>query len=512
MDNSIQVDVFDVQLGAAMLLQFRDDLERPVRVLADGGSPHHDASDYPPERVLGLLEEAFAAFGDTTRRLDLIIGTHYDADHLKGLEPIAADESVEIGEAWLPPVVNDTDPGVRLGRVRTQDFLAHQMAQSDGDDVLVRYQAAKLEVCNRIRDLELSIGEPSAREKNWSDPDGDEDVFARHVREARAALGVRSAALDDHGNSDPHVDDGAQSAWQWRVWDLADTKHAVEWTAKTGSKITQAALRQELALIRAAEAKKAINAKALNNLVKALAARKIPMQYRFIEPGEPATFGWRSAERRFAPSNAALGENLRLTLIGPSRALVDKHRDIIPQASLQWKLGIQQIPIEGVTPSNQLSYALVFESRRQRILVSGDTGFDDFRSSRTEPYFDALLQALKPLHIVQVSHHGGANSHFYRVLEAADYRDQPDPAYLTVSHATDDPHRPSATFDLFIGRMRRPRSHLNILFTGRPDPERAKNFLDLIVPVTPSGPGADRGDARLSFGKRWRVVRHAVGL
>jgi hypothetical protein len=70
-----------------------------VRVLADAGVK---ASGYPVDHVHRKLQEVFESFGDPHRGIDLIIGTHYDEDHLRGLVPIIADETVDIGEAWLP--------------------------------------------------------------------------------------------------------------------------------------------------------------------------------------------------------------------------------------------------------------------------------------------------------------------------------------------------------------------------------------------------------------------------
>ena len=73
---SIQVDMFEVQLGAAILLQFKvgDDV---VRILADAGIK---TSRYPKDHVLKKLLPILSK--GNARRIDLIIGTHYDEDHL----------------------------------------------------------------------------------------------------------------------------------------------------------------------------------------------------------------------------------------------------------------------------------------------------------------------------------------------------------------------------------------------------------------------------------------------
>lgn len=84
--------MFDVQLGAALLLQF-EGAKGQVRVLADAGHRKY--------KVAGKLTAAFADFADGDRRIDLIVGTHYDADHLAGLVDVIKDPTLDIGEIWL---------------------------------------------------------------------------------------------------------------------------------------------------------------------------------------------------------------------------------------------------------------------------------------------------------------------------------------------------------------------------------------------------------------------------
>src|SRR5947209_20430335 len=83
----IQVDMFEVQLGAALLLQFQTDRGRTIRVLADGGERRRFATGEVKQKLLAAVD----SFGGGRRQLDLLIGTHYDADHLDGLVPIIDD-------------------------------------------------------------------------------------------------------------------------------------------------------------------------------------------------------------------------------------------------------------------------------------------------------------------------------------------------------------------------------------------------------------------------------------
>src|ERR1035437_3661491 len=88
----IQVDMFEVQLGASLLLQFHAADGDPVRVLADGGQGP------PINDIQKRLTDAFQTFGDGERRIDLLVGTHYDADPLDGLIPIINDPTITIRE------------------------------------------------------------------------------------------------------------------------------------------------------------------------------------------------------------------------------------------------------------------------------------------------------------------------------------------------------------------------------------------------------------------------------
>src|SRR5262249_20335878 len=87
----------DVQLGAALLMQFRNTDGQVVRVLADAGVDPR--SGYQQNHVLGPLNQAMGDFDPTNKRIDLVIGTHYDADHLEGMIPIVSDRSIEISSS-----------------------------------------------------------------------------------------------------------------------------------------------------------------------------------------------------------------------------------------------------------------------------------------------------------------------------------------------------------------------------------------------------------------------------
>jgi hypothetical protein len=166
--------------------------------------------------------------------------------------------------------------------------------------------------------------------------------------------------------------------------------------------------------------------------------------------------------------------------------------------------------VKTVTPSNQLSYVVRIEHGGQGILVAGDAGFVDFKRGRRQ-YHQALLDALLPLHVVQIAHHGGANAHFYHVLAAAHFPEQTDHAYLLLSHATKDVYRPSREFRLFVEKIRRVGEDVSILFTSEPRHEKVASFADLIARATALG--KDRGDVQMLFTQgAWTIKQHLVDI
>lgn len=170
---------------------------------------------------------------------------------------------------------------------------------------------------------------------------------------------------------------------------------------------------------------------------------------------------------------------------------------------------------ESITPSNQLSYIFILETKGQRILVSGDSGCYGFRE-RGGDYYKELLRPLAPLHLVQIAHHGGHNYDFYNALLAAGFADQADRAFLLLSHAKHDLYRPSMAFQEFIERIRRDADQVSLLFTSVPDYLKVEEYRDLIHPTVPARPGLEEGDLRLSYrltdGSGWTVDRHAVSV
>jgi hypothetical protein len=528
----IQVDMYAVGLGAGLLIQHRLPGSAHVRILADAGMGH----GYAAEGVHDRLPEALSAFDENAeRRIDLIIGTHYDADHLKGLVPIVEDDSIDIGAVWLPPIKDDTGeiPGHPSD---ASDFLPQAFFDSPGDELLLEYLAKK----------RLKIEEAAREEQFVEDVLSDGSNFPsaskryRRVRRDHPVLEGRPSIADyeryfdaeemrwtpETGSEAPHDTDVFNSSVPDAVERARRALAATEF-AKSGpsARLSFSPTNARLALallanIRKATARSAITAINLHMVVTALKQRAhaVRPECHYIASGEPARFVWEAGKRRFIKRAKGGSGGVVLSLLGPSEDLVEKHREKLPIGAYMFALAKDFTPIkrEGITASNQLSYILTLESSEQRILVSGDAGCYGFMDE-SKQYFPRLLQALKHLHVVQIAHHAGHNYDFYNALLKSGFAEQTEFAHLLLSHDVEDKSRPSAAFAEFIAQIREEEDDVRLLFTSRPLKEKVRDFDELICDVvSPTGP-ADYGDARLVYGgsgrsKVWTVEKHVVAV
>ena len=534
--SKIQVDMFEVQLGAALLLQFKDNKNRNVRILADAGI---HASNYKKNHVHNKLPKAFKDFGgkDNDRRLDLIIGTHYDKDHLNGLIPIIKDKSIEIGAAWMPPVANDTEYHFADAHIEDENFLIHQFTSDDGDDRLRKYLSNKLDECNQLYQQEYSIfngphdfsmrtrladihtyyanGDFVLQHTEETEIDSLKVLLGEHLENASKILQDGESSHADRDIGIPMDADGlAALPWKRNRQSIASFPQqfgSFEKFLPPESRFPMRDLdRQRLAGIRESIASDAINAGYLHQVATALRARKIPTFSRRIDDGQPQRFIWKSDSRQFVPRKKASSDGPTLTLLGPSEHLIRKHWNQLPIGEYMMLAVGKEFPLGGgITASNQLSYVVRIEDNEQGILVSGDAGFVDFKPQGKRTYFKKLLNALLPLHIIQVAHHGGRNAHFYRGMLKAKYAEQKDKSFLLLSHKTHDKYRPSDVFGKFIEEVVDDGDAVRLLFTSEPKLDRVRDYIDLIHPTI--GRQADRGDVRISFdGKKWSVKKHAI--
>ncbi len=336
----IQVDMFEVQLGASVLLQFKSPEGRVVRVLAD------DGHRMPTGDVHLKLTSAFEAFGCNERRIDLLIGTHYDADHLDGFVPIIKDRKILVGEAWLPPVANDTERHAFDESLSDRHLLPNQFYSVAGRQVLLRYLNAKRHVCESLKPV---VGE--GKEESGSANELNEEnvlwlaplLFGKHRDEAIKSLRSRHEAYS-HADDEPCLppdrrdflraidwNDSWKSWLAYRQWPFDDDPDKAINFLKAAPEGSIEAYNS--AQIRKSAACDAINAVSLAEVVEALRERKVPMVCQMIPDGTPRRFVWRSLSPtlgRFEGGTQLSAHGPEITLLGPSESLVRKHWNRLP--------------------------------------------------------------------------------------------------------------------------------------------------------------------------------------
>ncbi len=525
----IQVDMFAVELGLSVLLQFKSE-DDTISVLADAGSKKYDVN----EKLKNVIE----AGTDGKLRIDLMIGTHYDSDHLNGLVDIICNPDIEIGKAWMPPVANDVRPHFPTSELQNEAMLGIQFAGEGGDRILDEYLRYKEQICLSAREVEHWYDEsnridgssdiseterkPDIPPKRREDESGDGEwdrLFQAHLEEAYRTLGVEKAGHADLDIRIPNeLDEEIEMMFRRARFSIIKKNGQLHVDYQRIFSIYINGIdhrvgRKLFSHIRVSAAKDAINAKSLAKVVEALKKKKIKTCYKMIEDGQPLKFFWDANDRRFTPAQKSetvqksKANEPSFTLLGPSRGLVNKHWQILPTGT--YSAFLQTVPVKKITPSNELSYIGIFECYNQRILISGDAGCVDFMPAKDQPFHPKLIDQLKKLDIVQVAHHAGHNAHFYNCLLKSEFVCQSSLAYLLLSHRAYDRVRPSDIFSEFIQKLGKDKDKVQLLFTSTPCESKVHDIKDLIAGTV--GPAKCSGDVRLIFDcAKWHVKSHHV--
>lgn len=525
---SIKITMYYVGLGAAMLLEFRRS-DRTVTVLADGGDAGAGI------RVANEVAETLGPVGGAegpARPLDLVIGTHYDEDHLDGLtELVGRGVTIPVREIWLPPVADDTLSGSRsasgLGSAdvtgrspKDEDTLATRFAGDGGHeafDTYLRDKAATLDQLDEFEQIfELRSGADEPDADSSRDLGGrDEALGLTRFRRVRGAARRRLAVSGvEHVSGGDVLETGALAAYARYVWHLshpdAGPMERMRFAAR--GPVERPLLEMAVASIRNAVCTDAINAGALIRLVDALRTRpEIRRRQIWCEEGQPIEFGFDGASGRF-DRRSVRGPGPRLTLLGPTARLIADRRDILPVGALAMTRLQPYERLTDLTDSNQLSYVVRFDHEEQGVLITGDTGFDGFAvgSDSVWRYHPDMVRHLRDLSVIQVPHHGGICRHFYRVLDAAGFPQMSKPVYLLLSHEQGSAHRPGNQFMNYAARLGAGHP-ARLLFTAMPRADKASALRPLAEPAT-IVPAALPGNAVLEFDGTWRVERHSVQL
>jgi beta-lactamase superfamily II metal-dependent hydrolase len=557
---SIQIDMFEVQLGAALMLQFRLQNGDIVRVLADAGV--NKSSRYKREHVYDKLfddngpKSVWTDFSSSKPpKLDLIVGTHYDEDHLNGLIPIIEKLDLEIEEIWLPPVQDD-DAKVSIDSVSSgESNLVQRMIADDSGMALKRYVSRRLDLIEEVDKIYKTVSEQFDRNndshveqlrkiqewrQNWKKYSKDKlledsssilDFFEDQLSYANKMLGQEGQdhALECQEDEDQAFFDVVEKLkyqfhdFPWtstiglgRFGIFKDTLNR-QWQSDSIFRSDQIALET----IRKSAAKEAINATHLNSVVNAIKYRRSKgrntrIVSESISQGMPRYFRWNGI--KFEEANRPCSSELGFHLMGPSHELISKLHDKLPIGSYLLAYRAANLKSGSVTPSNRLSYVIRFHLNDQAILITGDAGFSDFAPARSTNYYPDLLNLLKPLHVVQIAHHGGNNHHFYQALDAAGMPNQRDWSFLLLSHAFQDASRPRSEFSRFVAQFRNNgQEDVSVLFTSQPLKSKVATILDSIHPAVPASQRANKGDVRLTYpdvrdhcrgGTLWKVQKH----
>jgi hypothetical protein len=305
----IEIHVFEVQLGAALLLRLEDSGGEPVTILADAGI---NAATYSQDHVARKLRVILGSGqgGTNSRPIDLMIGTHYDQDHLAGMIDVA--DQFTVTEAMLPPIRKPRHSAAvptTTARVESMDL----------DD---------------IGDLPLLV-------------DLKDEEFAEHIAELeRIASDAVSELLSLGFTAEEFVDLETEVLVPDEEFDL-DTQTASLWQVPPGLVVAQ------LSRIRASAHKGAIVAKWLHRLVKKLKSKNVPIRALDIQAGSPEYFVWDKVAAKFinvVSSAYASSAEPKFTLLGPSRQLIAHHARKLP-IGVYFALH-RKIPLKPVTASN----------------------------------------------------------------------------------------------------------------------------------------------------------------
>lgn len=170
MSTAIRIEVLPARLGDCLLVECRrDGGDPPWRMLVDGG---------PPDCWATTLRPRLARLPADQRRLDLVVVTHIDSDHIGGLIPFFRDDTLdlEIGDVWfnghlhLPDRVTGESRSVGQGEQLTTELLGDDTAPAHpwnkafcGGPVTTSEDGAFVEVPTAAGEPRLTLLSPTSK-------------------------------------------------------------------------------------------------------------------------------------------------------------------------------------------------------------------------------------------------------------------------------------------------------------------------------------------------------------
>ncbi|ADB48752.1 ComEC/Rec2 family competence protein [Conexibacter woesei] len=486
--DGLNVAFLNVEQGDSTLVRLHGD--RSWAALVDGGyaryyARHHDwVATHAPH-------------------VNLLVGTHCDADHLEGLcSLLDSPDCPRVDLALVPPFLHPTGNLIEAPQL---DGPAAGYSAFASDHLIL----GGLRSC--LRSLDALIGETGlSRAIRDGLPHAIDAIGARveefdglplpelwpteepRLAQAVAATGATTATAPADVLDDERLLRTEQACFEAGLPALSDLVEATRRLAQhpLAAQVAQQAQRQrgiEGALVRGALefSADAVTATTLDRLIRLLRGRGIP-----IHTGP--------APARAQPQ----GTPVETWHLAPVGGYVAQLRHALPVV----KEAFAQLYTDPGLPSNvnRLSHVVAFRSRQamsagQRfgVLLSGDSGFQRARGRSHESLSEGWEQVLDWARLVHVPHHGGTSGHFGSRLSMA-LSDRPGPLdlYLSVGFPNTGslPHRGfSRLLDALVARGAEP---LTLHMSAVPRPAALGSpWRDRVEPaaaVTPGAPGADR--------------------
>lgn len=103
---NFEINMINVEDGDAILLQLRKENKKALIVIDGGYSQHYTK----------LKKRVYELLPDFENKIDLIVCTHYDNDHLEGISLLLDDckkDEIEIGEIWLHKIDDSLEETIK---------------------------------------------------------------------------------------------------------------------------------------------------------------------------------------------------------------------------------------------------------------------------------------------------------------------------------------------------------------------------------------------------------------
>lgn len=362
-DGEASVSFVNVGQGDCVVARIGD-----YTMLVDGGHA---------SRAKARVGDIRALVGDC---IDLLIGTHYDGDHLAGLAYLVKElsDEVEIRHAFIPPLLHPA-----AATVRTIRGLADELTHNELD------LGATLRVLDeQVADLaEAVAGVPTAppsgllHEAAQFPADRPEMELARSVPSLEALDEAVEELSKAELNNLAAICEAAAVITREARQQAVDP---VEWWAALLHSSTDGYTGAA-----AGTAANAVSCVAMNKLIEALSDAGVP----FSIPVAPGKAEW-------------IGEDAwQFAQLAPTEALINERRESLPIGTFYLAMGL---PSKHKV-SNQLSY--IWAVRRKPVmssedhwdtgvLLTGDSLFDYLPTNA-----DLLVQTCS---LIKIPHHGGS--------------------------------------------------------------------------------------------------------